>query len=454
MLYRPLFSSISLRMRKLFIATLLLTIGCGTPAFAAAQCESVQADTCNATPGCYLDSANNTCQPCPAGTYKGTNDTQCMSCAGGADAEDIENLTWDSNKTGLSAQSDCSYTITCPAYTFFNGYTSGCLSCSALNNPNQSGKTQHYGTRTAKYTISGTIGTDTSMQNASEACEPCGSDSQAVPKTPGKYDYYQCKCIDGYHVEGGTNDDKINNNTNCAPNRYTITYHANNDTGFTIKSDATFGASIKTLTSNDDNKLVNPGYTLSAWKNDNERLSILPGDSFKYNIQDNLELKAVWTGKTFIVTYDVGDALCSNLSNQECRYGEGCLNESNMYIGGAQDVESCEYPGYVFRGWKCTYGCKNTNETINPGDVISTKSGGEDMTLTAIWEECPVGYYCSNIKTENKCPAGSTTSDAGSDQIDDCHMTGGTTKICDKNNKCFTLPAAVGNVFYHGTTQQ
>lgn len=451
MLYRPLFSSISLRMRKLFIATLLLTIGCGTPAFAATQCESIQTDTCDATAGCYLEVNNNTCQPCPAGTYKGTNDTQCMSCAGGADAEDIENLTWDSNKTGLSEQSDCSYTITCPAYTFFNGYKSGCLSCSDLNNPNQSDKTQHYGTMTEEYTISGTIGTDQSKQNASKACATCGSNSQAVPKTPGEYDYYQCKCIDGYHVNGGTNGDINNNSTDCVPNQYTITYIANNGTNDTKAQTVQYSTTVSTLPAS---TFSYKGHKLSKWENKDKKLQIEPGNSFTYDILGNLELTAVWTGKEFTVTYDVGGATCDNLSDQTCRYNEGCRNESNVYRDGAQDVESCEYQGYVFRGWKCTSGCENNNETIDPGANISTKSGGADMTLTAIWEQCPAGYYCliNSPKTSEKCPAGST-SDAGSDQIYDCHMTGGTTKICDKNNDCFTLPAAVGNIFYHGTQQ-
>ena len=88
---------------------------------------------------------------------------------------------------------------------------------------------------------------------------------------------------------------------------------------------------------------------------------------------------------------------------------------------------------------------------ISPGDDISTISGGNDIILTAIWESCPNGYYCPgtdpNPKTEPQaCPAGSTT-DGGADSIYDCHMVGGTTRICGDNG-CFDLPKGVGELFY------
>lgn len=422
-------------MRKLFIATLLLTIGCGTPAFAATQCESIQADTCDATAGCYLEINNNTCQPCPAGTYKGSDDPSCLPCG------DKAPVTWNKNITGLTSQSECAYTATCPAYHYFGGYTTGCARCSALNN--QLTSSYFYGIETSEYTITGTIGN--SISNFGNACAECGYNSKTNEEGTG------CRCIDGYHVNGGTNGDINNNSTDCVPNQYTITYIANNGTNDTKAQTVQYSTTVSTLPAS---TFSYKGHKLSKWENKDKKLQIEPGNPFTYDILGNLELTAVWTGKEFTVTYDVGGATCDNLSDQTCRYNEGCRNESNVYRDGAQDVESCEYQGYVFRGWKCTSGCENNNETIDPGANISTKSGGENMTLTAIWEQCPAGYYCliDSPKTSEKCPAGST-SDAGSDQIYDCHMTGGTTKICDKNNDCFTLPAAVGNIFYHGTQQ-
>lgn len=430
-------------MRKLFIATLLLTIGCGTPAFAA-DCEDKNVEQCPSTPGCYWEDNAAACNPCKANTYNdGTisEDSHCYTCS------DLSNyVAWIGTKLGLTSDTECEFKKNCPPYTYFVDHTKeNCTPCSALNDSQNN--EYYYGTKTTEYEVTGTIKNSTS--NFNDACATCG-DNSITKDDQGT----GCRCIDGYHVEGGTNGDINNNSTDCVPNQYTITYIANNGTGLTIKRDATFDASIKTLKSDDDNRLVYHGYTLSAWKNDNERLYIIPGKEFTYYIKGNLELTAEWAGKEFTVTYDVGGATCDNLSDQTCRYNEGCSNESNIYRDGAQDVESCEYKGYVFRGWKCTSGCENNNETIDPGANISTKSGGENMTLTAIWEQCPAGYYCDidYPKTSEKCPAGST-SDAGSVQIDDCHMTGGTTKICDKNNDCFTLPAAVGNIFYHGTQQ-
>ncbi len=431
MLYRPLFSSISLRMRKLFIATLLLTIGCGTPAFAA-DCEDKNVEQCPSTRGCYWESSAQACNQCKANTYNdGTISAgnHCYACSS------LSNyVAWIGTTPGLTSDTECEFKRTCPPYTYFVDYTTeNCAPCSALNDSQTN--TYYYGTKTTEYEVTGTIGN--SANNFNDACDKCGNNSKTNEQGNG------CQCIDGYHVQGGTNDDKINNGTNCVPNEYTITYIANNDTDLTIKRDATFGDSIATLKSDDDNRLVYPGYTLSAWKNDDERLYILPGNSFTYNILGNLELTAVWAGKTFTITYTVGDATDCGLSDQTCQFGTKCP---------VKDVNNCKNPGHVFRGWQCESGCGNSNKIINLDDDISKLSGGENMTLSAIWAECPAGYYCPNIKAENKCPAGSTSA-AKSAEITNCYMTGGTTKICDKDNKCFTLPAAVGNIFYHGTQQ-
>ena len=440
MLYRPLFSSISLRMRKLFIATLLLTIGCGTPAFAA-DCEDKNVEQCPSTPGCYWEGSAQACNQCKANTYNdGTisADSHCYTCSS------LSNyVAWIGTKLGLTSDTECEFKKTCPPYTYFVDHTKeNCAPCSALNDSQNN--EYYYGTKTTEYEVTGTIKNSTS--NFNDACATCGENS-ITKDDQGT----GCRCIDGYHVSGKTNGDTINNGTDCVPNQYTITYIANNGTNDTEAQPVQYSTTVSTLSAS---TFERKGYKLSKWENKDKKLQIEPGNSFTYEILGNLELTAAWTGKEFTVTYDVGDANCDNLSDQTCRYNEGCRNESNIYRGGAQDVKSCKYQGYVFRGWKCTSGCENNNETIDPGANISTKSGGENMTLTAIWEQCPAGYYCliNSPKTSEKCPAGST-SDAGSVQIDDCHMTGGTTKICDKNNDCFTLPAAVGNIFYHGTQQ-
>lgn len=430
-------------MRKLFIATLLLTIGCGTPAFAA-DCEDKNVEQCPSTPGCYWEDNAAACNPCKANTYNdGTisADSHCYTCS------DLSNyVAWIGTKLGLTSDTECEFKKTCPPYTYFVDHTKeNCTPCSALND-SQNNK-YYYGTKTTEYEVTGTIANSTS--NFNDACAKCGENS-ITKDDQGT----GCRCIDGYHVSGKTNGDTINNSTDCVPNQYTITYTASKDPNDQTPPKQQTAAYSQYITLLADDTFKRNGYELVKWKKIDENLKFTPGEQIPYNYLKDIELTAEWAGKEFTVTYDVGGATCDNLSDQTCRYNEGCLNESNIYRGGAQDVKSCEYQGYVFRGWKCTSGCENNNETIDPGTDISTKSGGENMTLTAIWEQCPAGYYCDidSPKTSKKCPAGST-SDAGSVQIDDCHMTGGTTKICDKTNDCFTLPAAVGNIFHPGTQQ-
>lgn len=411
-------------MRKLFIATLLLTIGCGTPAFAATQCESIQADTCDATAGCYLEVNNNTCQPCPAGTYKGSGDPSCLPCG------DKAPVTWNKNTTGLTSQSDCAYTATCQAHYYFGGYNTGCTPCYALND-SQNNK-YYYGTKTTEYEVTGTVGNDAS--NLNDACATCGENS-ITKDDQGT----GCRCIDGYHVKEGTNGDINNDATDCDPNQYTITYIASkdpNDQTPPKKQTATYSQYITLL---GDDTFKRNGYELDKWEKSDENLTFTPGEQIPYNYRNDIELTAVWAGKEFTITYNVNGATDCGLSDQMCRFGTKCP---------VKDVNNCKKPGYVFRGWQCTSGCENNNEIINLGNNISELSGGADMTLTAIWAECPAGYYCPNIKTENKCPAGSTSA-AKSAAITNCYMTGGTTKILDAAGNEFILPGTE-KIYYHG----
>ena len=398
-------------MRKL-IPIIFIFVCCSNASLAQITCT--QSATTNCESGCYYTETSG-CKICDDGKYTAnTGSTSCSDCNKPSVA------TFTSAGTFVN---DCSWEITCNAGEHY------------VSNTTQSGCTQCAGdTFTANSTTITSKGYGTTQN-----CQSCGVNSTA------NANHTNCNCKQGYHIKGkDETETKNNGTTECVANTYTITYIANNGTGFTIKRDATYDTYITTLTSDDDNKLVNHGYKLSAWENDDEKLSIPPGNSFRYNIQGNLDLTAVWAGKTFTITYDVNGADCS-LTDQKCQFGYECL---------VKDVNNCKYPGHVFSGWdwECESGCENSNETIiNLGDDISKLSGGENMTLKAIWDPCPAGYYCPNINTE-KCPAGSTSA-AQSTAITQCYMVGGTTQICDKNNKCFTLPAAVGNIFYHGTQQ-
>ncbi len=439
MLYRPLFSSISLRMRK-FITTAFLLTFCACVAHAAdTDCTTLPKAACNTTPGCYWQTNSTSCAKCPVGTYNegtlGENATTCFSC-GTWDAN--SNTEWSKTSTGQTSQDACAFTAHCEAgqaFTNGNSWGWGCNACSSKNSALQG--IYYYGTRESGYTINGTWGDINSAINTDKDCARCGANSTT------SRDGLGCDCRPNYHIIGGTNSDTVANGEDCVINTYTITYRANNGTDqTTTQKNVSYNSTVTTL---GDQTFSNTGHTLTGWKNDALPLDITPaGGTFQYTYTTDIELKAQWSAKSFKITYQVGDAgaTCQPANPTSCTYGNKC-SAPNIPNG-------CTYNGYLFNGWKCTSGCNDSDDIIDPDTDINDISGGEAMTLTAQWAECPAGYYCPDIKTKNECPAGST-SDDGSDQIDDCHMTGGTTQICDKDNKCFTLPAAVGNIFYHGT---
>lgn len=134
-------------------------------------------------------------------------------------------------------------------------------------------------------------------------------------------------------------------------------------------------------------------------------------------------------GNTFSISYETGNASCFKMTTASCTYGAtNCM---------ASYANNCTYTGYTLLGWTCDH-C-TTQNLIKPGTQLNTISNGLNIKLTAQWQQCPAGSYCSNVSQVKTCPAGST-SDAGSTSINDCYMQGGTTKICDNNNNCFTLP--------------
>lgn len=150
----------------------------------------------------------------------------------------------------------------------------------------------------------------------------------------------------------------------------------------------------------------------------------------------NKTIGCIWdisrcTAKTFLIKYNTGDG-CFRMPNSTCTYGAtNCT---------APNVSSCTYSGYTFRGWSCD-SC-TTQTLISPGTQLSTLSNGQDIELTAQWQPCPVGHYCSKVSATEKCPAGSTSA-TGAQSINNCYMQGGETQICDSNNDCFTLPDTV-----------
>lgn len=419
-------------MRK-FITTAFLLTFCACVAHAAdTDCTTLSKASCNTTPGCYWHTSSSSCAKCPAGTYNdgtlGENATTCTSCGkwGGGSG-----TSWSSTATGLTSLDACAFTANCKTAQAFSGFSQGCIACSAYNNTLTG--TYYYGTQTSDYIINGTRGDISSAINTTTACATCGANSTTSSNGLG------CNCKKHHHINGGTNNDTVANGEDCVINTYTITYRANNGTDqTTTQKNVSYDSTVTTL---GDQTFSNTGHTLTGWKNDALPLDITPGGTFQYTYTTDIALTAQWSGKSFDITYQVGSAGATcQPATQKCTYGKNC-SAPNIPSG-------CTYNGYLFKGWKCTNGCNDSNTTITMGTNISTMSNGNDMELTAIWEKCPAGKYCTNVSTDLSCPAGST-SDAGSSTITKCYMTGGTTQICDGNNNCFTLPGT-NEIYYHG----
>lgn len=424
----PFFSSIIIRMKKIIFAFLLIILECNaTIAGYADNCKNFSdiPGDCSRAPGCeWTDSA--ICEPCKFGYFKSGTGEECTPCDQVVFLPQ-NNSRWDEDVVGAEKPDDCAYITRCEKGYFIN-FEAGCNSCYSIGMlPNNDYDTQDDGT----YIIKTTIGEQ--YDNSSMACIPCPENSTAVENKK------KCVCASGYHVSGQTDETKQDiedpySNT-CSPNNYTITYNPGKGSGETITQKITYNQLFTTKTGPELN-FAYEGYNLAGWKNDtNPSETLSPGTQYQYTYTSNITLTAQWQGKKFTIKYDLSPSSCT-IQEQTCYYEGDCT---------AQSPGDCTYSGYIFNGWEYN------STTIKSGENISTMSNGNDMELTAIWEKCPAGKYCTNVVTELSCPAGST-SEAGSTAITACYMTGSTTKICDKDNNCFTLPGS-SKIYYHGGTQ-
>ena len=421
-------------MKRLIIATLLL-IFTHSSAFTAvtnSYCNNIKSESeCNGTAGCYYHGPSNHCVVCPAGTYNDGTTDGCEHCGGVG-----HGVEWNPNKSGLIAQSECSFIAKCDATQFFNTYMVGCTACTYKNNANTTPPVMKYSTLDKGYTLESTIYTPIETYTSDEVCKSCGANSTVDDNGLG------CTCYKHYHVSGGVNNDIQNDSTDCVPNEYTITLKYKDDFGTQENIIEEYGSGFKNANGDSITSVTppsRPGYTFTGyWPSYDARYPIIGIDGSLLELSPSTfradtTLNAKWEIKTFTITYKVTD---THTISQTCTYDSDCIAPA-PYSGGI-------YDGNLFKGWKCNSGCQGT---INFDENISTISGGNDMTLTAIWEQCPAGSYCTDILTEKHCPAGST-SDAGSTKKTNCYMSSSDTQI-KGNNGTFTLPGTT-TIYYHG----
>ena len=394
-----------------FLSTLLFT----ATAYAAGEQCDVASQTLCTDAGCYW--ANGACHACEAGTYSlGGEGSTCEDC--GPPPKDTE---WDPDVVGIGDATECAWRITCPA-----GYSYARNSgCTAVCNSGRFSNTET--------TYRGTL-----ISNSNQACiYTCGSNSTTNSDGKG------CTCKTGYHTSGQDQTHTANDSKTCVGNTYKITYKANGGTGDDVIQDITYGASV---TLKGANTFSREGHSLNGWKRDGTNTSYTLGQTINpYKIATaDITLLAIWSTKSFTITYKLNGASGTAPTDQTCAFGGTC---NPTRLSNTAHIKS----GYLFAGWGCTItntGAACTTATVQPTDNIANISNGENITLTAQWTECPAGYYCTNIATKNPCPAG-TTSDTRNTVITNCYMQGGKTQLCDKDKNCYTLPAGAGKLYYH-----
>lgn len=461
------FITISFRMRK-YIIPLFLSL-CPTMAMAATNAECKQSYIDNnqrcASTGCGY--YNNECVACPAGTYQNQppaledlllgsiRGTECNSCntPWQFDVQSI-NWSWDKSKTGMVYPDDCTIYVHIPKghelieKQDFSQYTV------------QECADNHYKTEstTLSYTLTDTsnpypdIPLPSSDPIPDDAkCKECGNNATH------NADHTNCDCNYGYHIGTDINNTKNVGSENCT----TITFDVKYSDGSNTLDDNKIPIRYKTigltqsltLPTIDCNQpsingipqslcMTKTGYNFDNQWTADKKLNVCAagqciGEKYAGELitvgatayltgddMGDVTFTAVWKPKQFTVTYDT-DNKCPT-ETQDCTYEYCYLKYDN----------TCNTTGQYISGWQCTSGCSDKDTTYKSGDNISNISGGNDMTLTAILEDCDAGYYCDG-GTPNACPAGST-SDGGSKSITDCYLSH-ETQFCN-DDACFTIP--------------
>ncbi|MBQ8294790.1 MAG: InlB B-repeat-containing protein [Alphaproteobacteria bacterium] len=398
-------------MKKIIVSTFFLLFF-SHGAFAATSCPTnATISTCSTNAGCYWQNSTASCSLCLSGHYNdGTKEnlTNCTSCG-----TSPKGTSWDATQTGLESASKCKWTITCDAGQYYNG--TECASCHG---------TGRYSTESETFSGYGTASSSTS-----QCSQKCGANSSTTSNGQA------CNCNNGYHTQDQNQTHVNNNSTDCIANQYTITYKSNNDKDETITQQVTFATQVSLKP---NTTFTKQGYNLTGWKSTTQIYTT--GYTFEsYSFTNDITLEAVWSGKTFSITYDDNGVTDGTISTQTCTYNGTCKAES---------AAPYTYSGKYFTGWKCIYGCSDTTTLYKAGDTISTLSDGNDMTLQAQWQTCSAGYYCSTVTNQNPCPIGAT-SDAGATDIKKCYINN-QTQFCDDNDNCYTIPGNNTKIYYQG----
>lgn len=460
-------------MRKYIIPLFLSLCPTIAPAITNAECQE---SYINNNQKCFSIGCgyyNNKCIACPAGTYQnqlpalddillgGIPGKECTSCSypWQFDTQSI-NWSWDISKTGMESPVDCTIHVYIP-----KGYElikkQGVLTV-------QECADNHYKkeSTTLTYTLTDLSNpypdipqpTNTSDDIPNDAkCTECGNNAKHND------DHTNCDCNYGYHIGKDINNTENVGSEDCDQITFAVKYSDGSNTlddeevppGYETIG-LIFPLTLPTVDCNQPSINGIPQYlcmTKTGYNFDNhwtadKKLNVCnPGQCLGekeagYAIatgatailtdddMGDVTFTAVWKAKEFTITYNT-DNKCPT-KTQTCTYDKPCHLKYD---------DKCTTTGQYITGWECTSGCGKQNPVYQPGDNISNASYGNNMTLTAQWDECSAGHYCT-AGTKNKCPAGST-SEKGSTNITDCYINKDTQFCYHKQNStdetCFRI---------------
>ena len=176
-----------------------------------------------------------------------------------------------------------------------------------------------------------------------------------------------------------------------APQTYTVSYNANGGTGAPGNQTKTHGQSL-TLSSV---KPTKDGYTFQGWSaSSTGSVQYYPGSTYTGNA--NLTLYAVWSAKTYTITYNANG-------------GTGAPSSQTKYYNQGLTLSYTKptRPGYAFQGWSTS---STGSVQYNSG---STFTGNYDQTLYAVWKTATYTvYFNANGGTVSRSSQAVTYGDA------------------------------------------
>ena len=176
-----------------------------------------------------------------------------------------------------------------------------------------------------------------------------------------------------------------------APQTYTVSYNANGGTGAPGNQTKTHGQSL-TLSSV---KPTKDGYTFQGWSTSSTgSVQYYPGSTYTGNA--NLTLYAVWSAKTYTITYNANG-------------GTGAPSSQTKYYNQGLTLSYTKptRPGYAFQGWSTS---STGSVQYNSG---STFTGNYDQTLYAVWKTATYTvYFNANGGTVSRSSQAVTYGDA------------------------------------------